>query len=189
MSTALTITVDEINGRLKFSRSIFLGSEYDITWAGLAAGAPNPTLSLFDCYGNALCVSVAATGSLKLNTLELIALWENMSRNSKAVHAYAYEDSVILGTSVIPLTWSPLSFEVGPSPVSIIGIKDLLEAHILDSTIHVGTGTLAQIGGATAVHQHNATDGLFILQDNILYQMKFAHVGGQLTSYYEAITP
>ena len=187
MSTALTVKVDEVNGRLVFSRILFLGSEYAITWEGLAVGAANPTLALFDCDGNALCVSVPATGEFKLNTLELVELF-NGNKKARAIHAYAYADSVVMATGLSTLLWSPLSFDVSDDPVSIAGIAALWAEHTGSTLLHVGANTLAQIGAAEAVHEHNLADQ-YIIQDDIWYRQKFAHVGGQLTNYYEAYTP
>lgn len=186
MSTALTVTVDEVNGKLRFSRILFLGSEYVITWAGLATGAPAPTLALFDCDGNPLCVSTPSTGSFKLNTIELISLWGTDVRKAQSVHAYVYADSVILGEKAIPVMWSPLTFDVSPDPVSILGIAAYWDAHV-NNTANPHNVTLSQVGGAAAVHTHDYTGVRFLFDDDVTRVQHPTLVNGQPTTYWEDV--
>ena len=114
MSTALTVAVDEVNGRLSVSRALFLGSEYLLTFTGLAVGA-SPTLALYDCDGNRLAASNPVAGTLKLTTPELAAAFAG-STKSRAIHFYLYEDSVVLATGPIPVAYSPLDFTLTTDP-------------------------------------------------------------------------
>ena len=114
MSTALTVAVDEVNGRLSVSRALFLGSEYLLTFTGLSEGA-SPTLALYDCEGNVLALSDPIAGTLKLNTPELVAAFEG-STKSRAIHFYLYEDSAVLATGPIPVAYSPLEFTLTTDP-------------------------------------------------------------------------
>lgn len=187
MATALTVTVDEVNGKLRFSRMLFLGSEYVITWAGLAEGHAAPTLALFDCDGNALVSSDPTDNSFKLNTLELIALWGDSVRKAIGVHAYAYESSVILGESVIPLQWSPLTFDVSTDPVSILGIAAYWDAHV-DNKSNPHAVTLGQVGGAAAAHTHGYDTIRFLFDDGKYRIIHPVIVNGQPTFYWEETT-
>jgi len=180
MSTTLRVTIKEATGRIKLSRALFLGSEYDLTFVGTAEGEV-PTIVMYDCNGDALVTSAA--GELKLNTLELAALFEADDESPKTVHIYCYLDSVTLAHGVAVLYWSPLSFEYG-DPVDIQGIKALWDSHI-DDTANPHNVTAAQIGAAEDDHTHDVSTLTVNAPGGGEYRIKYEFVDGELTDYLE----
>lgn len=177
MSTTLTVTIDESKGQLRFSRYLVLGSEYDLAFVG--AGELSPTMLITDAAGNTICQSVA--GELKLNTASLVSLFENgTSTRPKCVNVYAYAESVVMGTGIAVLMYSPLSFESGAEPELVTGLADAIAAHVAArDNPHVVTA--AQAGAAALHHTHDEegnTVPVFQGYDGKFYQISVVDGGG-----------
>lgn len=184
MSTTLAITVDEPKGKLIFSRVVVLGSEYDLTWAG--AGLATPTLVLTNPITDEI-LAVSVADELKLNTIALINLFTDSYKRPRTIWAYAYADSVVLGSGHVILEYSPLSFESGPDPELVTGLSDRITAHVAN-VLNPHQVTLAQVGAAAASHTHNIGDLKFQMPDSKWYKFVFVYAGGQPTFQFEETT-
>lgn len=181
MSTALTVTVQETKGRLRFSRVLTLGSEYTIHWDGVAPDTENRLVLTNPCTDEILAQS-DENDLIKLNGISLFNLFSDKKRPI-SIYAYAYSDSVVLGYGNVICNYTPLSFELGPDPELAVGLADAIYDHIHD-TDNPHNVTFLQTGAAAALHTHSISDLPIFAPDGKEYRMMFKYTGGQLTFYF-----
>lgn len=110
---ALTVTLT--GKKLTFSRDVYLGSTYAVTFAGDAASMTglalyvtgrDPTLSL------ATSVTVGEATTLALNTDEIIGTFRGCSGESIGFCAWLANDTGTAGEGALRVLWSPLVVDI-----------------------------------------------------------------------------
>lgn len=184
MSTALTVTIYEAKARLKFSRVLTLGSEYDVSWDG--EGDASPSLIITNPQTDEVLAQTDESGELAMNTLELRNLFTDINRRPKSLYAYAYADDVVMGYGNVIVQYSPLDFTDGDSPELATALADAISNHIAD-TDNPHNVTLAQVGAAAASHTHDADEIIYNFGDS-QYVQKLKWKDGVVTNYFEEYT-
>lgn len=189
MPAAIQIKTDETNGRLSFSRNLILGSEYSLSFVGIEESENPPLLVLFDCDWKPLAKSTS-DGTLKLNTIDLVKFFDGRGKTTQTIHAYVYVGASILGTGMVFIHWSPLSFEFG-DPVNILGLSQLWAGHI-QNTQNPHNVTAEQTGAAPVKHTHVLADisdfkVILELPNGDKAQLKITEEGGAILPYWERL--
>lgn len=188
MPAPLTVRIDETNGRLSFSRTLILGSEYTLTFSGITQELEDgavPMLVLFDCDNRAVAKSIGS--EITLNSINFIRLFEGKSNTQITLHGYVYVGSTVLGVGMVFVHWSPLSFEWG-DPVNIIGIGQLWASHT-QNTQNPHNVTAEQVGAAPEQHEHTMADlsdfkVVLSLPDGSQAELKIIEEGGVILPYW-----
>lgn len=110
-----TLTATLSNGRITFSRRVFLGATYTLAFAGDAASLSGLTLYVTDREGKiAYSTSVTADGSatLALTAQEMIDLFEACGGESIGFSSWLKNATGTIGYGQLNVLWSPLVTDI-----------------------------------------------------------------------------